>query len=231
MVIFDSHGDTDYYTSTGDYTSRANTSYLCLQNGEGITDADKTTVTGEFGSYKHAYYAGSSSDGMRIYCVDGTAIANHMHTAAPNSLLWMAICLGMATDGMNAPLHSAGVEVVYGYSQSVTFAADYRWEAYFWDKMIEGANVKDAIAYMKLKGGYKDVYENTYPAYPIVVSSEDAYPGHGNVDAKQEVNSTWTLFLQYTVTAFCNDTNLGTVSVSGNVITATPAEVAVLARS
>ncbi len=221
VVIFDSHGDTDY-ASGNDYTSRANTSYICLQSGDGITNDDMKTVTGEFGSYKHAYYAGSGYGGMRYYCVDGTAIANHMDGEAPNSLLWMAICLGMATDGMEAPLHEKGVEVVYGYSQSVTFSGDYNWEEYFWGQMKKESTVADAVAYMKDKGGYKDPYERAYPAYPIVASSEDVYPGHGKVDAKQDVYSTWTLISRFTLTALSSDESLGTVSVSGTTITATP---------
>ena len=181
-VIFDSHGNTDY-SRGNDYTSQANTSYLCLTSNAGLTNADTATVQGEFGSYKHAFSTGSGA------FVDGTAIRNHMNGSAPRGLLWMAICLGMATSGMEAPLREAGVEVVYGYSQSVTFAGDYRWEAYFWDKMKSGADVAEAIAYMKQKGGYKDPYESAYPAFPIVVSSEDVYPGHGNVDARQTVFS------------------------------------------
>ncbi|MBR4906350.1 MAG: hypothetical protein IKZ44_05805, partial [Clostridia bacterium] len=220
-VIFDSHGDTDY-ASGNDYTSRANTSYICLQSGTGITSADQASVEGPYGSYKHAYFAGSGYYGMKYYCVDGTAIANHMTSYAPNNLLWMAICLGMATDGMEAPLRAKGVEVVYGYSQSVTFSGDYAWEKQFWTKMKGGADVAEAVAYMKEKVGYKDPYTSSYPAYPIVVSSEDVYPGHGNVDAKQTVYSSWTLFPQFTVTAVSNDTTLGTVETSGTTVIATP---------
>ena len=56
---------------------------------------------------------------MRYYEVDGTVIANHMEKPANGGLVWMAICLGMATDGLEGPLMDAGVGVVYGYSQSV----------------------------------------------------------------------------------------------------------------
>ncbi len=215
-VIFDSHGNTDYSSASGDYTSKANTSYLCLTSYEGLTSADTATVEGRFGNYQHAFRSGSGA------FVDGTAIRNHMTGFAPNSILWMAICLGMATDGMEAPLREQGVEVVYGYSQSVTFAGDYNWEAYFWNKMKDGADVAEAIAYMKQQGGYKDKYTSVYPAYPIVASSEDDYPGQGNVDARQEVFSSWTLFPQFSVTATVNDASLGTVSVNGTTITATP---------
>ncbi len=221
VVIFDSHGDTDYANGS-DYTSQANTSYLLLQSGTGITAADQVTVQGPYSTYKHAYYAGSYGS-MKYYCVDGTAIANHMTQDSPNGLLWAAICLGMATDGLHAPLRAKGLEVAYGYSQSVTFTGDYKWEEYFWEKMKAGEDVKTAIAYMKQKVGIKDPYTSDYPAYPIVVSSEDAYPGHGNVDKAQEVYSTWTLFAQYEITALSNNTAWGTVSLSGRTITATPA--------
>lgn len=217
-VIFDSHGNTDYSSASGDYTSKANTSYLCLTSYEGLTSADTATVEGRFGSYQHAFRSGSGA------FVDGTAIRNHMDSYAPNSILWMAICLGMATDGMEAPLREQGVEVVYGYSQSVTFVGDYNWETYFWNKMKDGADVAEAVAYMKQEGGYKDPYTSSYPAYPIVVSGEDEYPGQGNVDARQEVFSSWTLFPQFNVKAIANDASLGTVETSGTTIIATPKE-------
>ena len=229
VVIFDSHGDTDYYVQgSEDYTSRANTSYICLQSGTGITTADMAEVSGTYGTYKHAYYAGSYSGydvsgTMYYYCVDGTAIANHMDATAPNSLLWMAICLGMATDGLQAPLRAKGVEVVYGYSQSITFDGDYQWEAAFWDKMTAGENVATAISYMKSLYGIKDPYENSYPAYPIVVSSEDTYPGHGNVDKAQTVKSTWTLFnsnpVSVTLTFHVPDSVAAIAPMTGTALT------------
>ena len=65
VVIFDSHGDTDYSGSGGDYTSRANTSYICLQSGTGITSADQAAVTGPYGTYYHAYFGGYGYNGMQ----------------------------------------------------------------------------------------------------------------------------------------------------------------------
>ena len=109
VVIFDSHGSTDY-SSGNDYTSRANTSYLCINSGDYVTAEDMATVSGPYGTYKHALNAGGGS-----YFIDGTAIANHMDSTAPNNFLWMAICLGMATDGMYAALREKGVEVVYRF--------------------------------------------------------------------------------------------------------------------
>ncbi len=202
VVIFDSHGDTDYAKGS-DYVTGANTSYICLQTNAGLTSQDYEVATGPFGAYYHAYYAGSYGT-MKYYCVDGTAIANHMDSVAPNSMLWMAICLGMATDGLQAPLRAHGVEVVYGYSQSVTFQYDYDWEEAFWSYMRLGKTVGESIAYMKEQVGqwdwchdpeYDTVAEARigYSAFPIVVSSEDVYPGHGNVDDLQSVMSTWSI--------------------------------------
>ena len=175
VVFFDSHGVTDDNNSyTG--TETPNTSYLCLQSGTGLTSEDKQTVQGPNGYYKHAFYGGSSYENgqyMYIYCVDGTAIANHMEKPAANNFLWMAICLGMATDGLAKPLRDAGTEVVYGYTQSVTFDGDYEWEEAFWNKMKQGKTVAEAAAYMKQQVGYKDPYERLHPAYPIFVSDED----------------------------------------------------------
>ncbi len=208
VVIFDSHGDTDYANpnNENDFTSKATTSYLCLQSGTGITSADYADG--------HAYYGGSGSNGMKYYEVDGTAIANHITGTCPNNFLWMAICLGMATDGLQAPLRAKGVEAVYGYSQSVTFFGDYCFEKAFWNQMKTGATVADAIATMKstygnwdfsstmmtacgylASEGYATISEAraNYAAFPIVVSSEDAYPGHGKVDALQTVRSTYKL--------------------------------------
>ena len=199
VVIFDSHGETDYAAGT-DYTSGATTSYILLQTGEGLTDADY--ALDESTDTYHAVNYGSVGGGMYCYAVDGTCIANHMDKSAPNSLLWMAICLSMATDGLFAPLRERGVEVAYGYSQEVTFLYDYQWEEVFFRELKAGETVSTAIGKMKSEVGAWDMLDD-YPsifqakrndcAFPVVVSSEDAYPGHGNVDDLQTVCSPWTL--------------------------------------
>ena len=225
VVIFDSHGSTDYdqymgyrYPDGGyddyvyDSVTGAHTSYLTLCTGTGLTTADKRAVTGDDGkTYYHAY--SFTSYGTTYYCVDGTAIANHMTKDAPNSMLWMAICLGMATDGIFKPMREKGVETVYGYSQSVTFTGDYQYEALFWSEMKAGKTVAEAAATMK-KQTYdwdpayaESSYYNTlakarkyFVAFPVVVSSEDTYPGQRTdntsnfgADCVQTVQSTWTL--------------------------------------
>ena len=74
VVIFDSHGVTDYdkqlsYTYPDDASSYvydsvtgANTSYLTLTTGTGLTSADKARVTGTNGTYYHAW-SFTSTDG------------------------------------------------------------------------------------------------------------------------------------------------------------------------
>ncbi|MBQ6430709.1 MAG: S-layer homology domain-containing protein [Oscillospiraceae bacterium] len=256
VVIFDSHGDTDYVNprNTDDYVTGANTSYLCMQTNAGWSDEDTKAVEGPYGTYYHAYNAGSYGS-MRYYCADGTVFANHMQKPACNNLLWMAICLGMATDGMFRPLHDKGVEVVYGYSQSVSFSGDYEYEEYFWDRILDGYTAGEAFAYMKEQAGcdWDPAYKgyNTlakarynFVAFPNVVSSEDEFQGHRTVNPKsandstanknndpaygacniQTVRSVWTLLQQFTVTSFSNNEDWGAVSVLGSTITASPHE-------
>lgn len=227
VVFFDSHGDTDYANpyDEDDFVSGATTSYLCLQSGTGLTTKDYEG--------NHAYYGGAGYYGMKYYEVDGTVIANHLPNDASDCMVWMAICLGMATDGLEAPLRNHGVDVVYGYSQSVTFYGDYLYEAAFWGKMKSGATVAEAIKYMKAQYGDWDCgmdcstiaqARKNYAAFPIVVSDEDIYPGHGKVDDLQTVKSTYSLFGNYTVTARASDASMGTVSAEGFTVTATPNE-------
>ena len=236
VIIFDSHGATDYSGTNDDYTSKATTSYLCLQSGEGLTEADYADG--------HAVYGGGSGS-MKYYQVDGTVIANHMDRNANNGLLWMAICLGMATDGLEAPLMEKGLGAAYGYSQSVTFVGDYTFEEAFYDSLLTGNDMATAISDMKERCGEWDYSRqiaaaNGMPesyileteadavrnkaAFPIVVSAEDTYPGHGKVDAVQKVNSTWALMDKYNLTVETDSEDEGNiVETKGAMITAKPA--------
>ena len=233
VVFFDSHGSTDYEKGE-DYTSGATTSYLCLQTGDGLTKADYDGG--------HAVYSSTSSS-MKYFLVDGTVIADHMDADAQanNGMLWMAICLGMATDGLEKPLMDRGLGVVYGYSQSVTFVGDYTFEAAFFDSLLGGSTVAEAITDMKTACGAWDCspqicqangmpssYQMTTleaaqrgrAAFPIVVSADDTYPGHGNVDALQDVNSGWALLDRYALTADTDAPEHGSVTQRGMTITA-----------
>ena len=226
LVLFDSHGTTDYNGSGGDYVSRANSSYLCLITNAGVTSQDTQAQTGPYGTYYNCI------KGSGYAYVNGTCIGNHMATDAPNSFLYMGICLGMATDGMEAGLRAKGVEAVWGYSQSVSFVGDEKYMKSLMSYLKEGDELGDAAGKVKAQyGNWDPAYSSysysqavaDYVAFPIVASDEDPYPGHGNVDVVQTVHSTWTLFAQHEITAVSNNDAWGTVSLSGRTITATPA--------
>ena len=220
VVIFDSHGSTNYENpwNEEDLVSGATTSYLLLQTCTGLTTEDYA----KDGDTYHAMYMGKGYRNMKYCAVDGTCIANHMTKSAPDSLIWSAICLGMATDGLCAPLRAEGVSVFYGYSQSVTFDYDYKWEEVFFARLRAGDTVAQAVAQMKTEVGQWDrcseyltieSARRNYCAFPIVSSALDTYPGKGKVDALQEVYSDWQLFgkAKFTVTAVSANTALGTV--------------------
>lgn len=205
VVFFDSHGATDYENPSNDLDciTGATGSWLCLTTGTGLTDQD--------------YDDGAAYDGEDAF-VNGDVIANHMTKNSPNGMVWMAICFGMATDTMYRPLREKGVEVVYGYSESVTFAGDYLYEETFWEQMLQGKTVAQAVATMKNTWGewdwstkiaeaygYYDGYstlaaaQGDFTAFPWVMSSEDTYhPGRRTAssygaDSLQTVQSTYTL--------------------------------------
>jgi len=199
VVILDTHGETDY-ASGEDYTTGAKTSYILLNSAEGLRFADfeKDPRTGVY----HAVDYGCNAEGVYFYAVDGTCIANHMEKDASGGLVWMATCFGMATDGLHAPLRDRGVEVVYGYSQQVTFDYDYKWSDSFFASLMAGKTVGAAAAKMKEEVGAWDwchefktieMARENRSAFPIVVSAQDPYPGQGKVDALQTVNSVWAL--------------------------------------
>ena len=170
VVFFDSHG-----------TQSGTSSYLCLTTSSGITQEDY--------SNGWAVYAGSAA------FIDGRYIEHHVSEPLSNCLVWMAICEGMKRSGQGttgAALLRAGAGVVYGYSQSVTFAGDYLYEETFWNLMKDFENpatVAEAFAQMVDEYGVCDPYGD---AYPIVMSDVDAFPA--NPDSAQTVNSTWKLW-------------------------------------
>lgn len=236
VIIFNSHGTTDYAGSGSDYTSGATTSYLCLQSGTGLTAEDYQEG--------HAVYGGVI-DGLPYYQVDGTVLVNHMERQGSGGLVWMAICLGMATDGLAQPLLEQGEGVVYGYSQSVTFKGDACFSDDFFDSLMDGSTMAEAIADMKAscgewdyspklcaKAGLSSFYmvstkedaQKSHAAFPIVVSDADPYPGQGLVDDTQTVHSDWKLQDYYAITAVSEDETKGSVTVNGLTIETSPAE-------
>ena len=167
VVIFDSHG-----------TQSGSSSYLCLTTNSGITQQD----------YQNGWAVNAGSAAY----IDGRYIQHHITGTLPNSLFWMAICEGMKRQGQGTTgnaLLEAGAGCVYGYSQSVTFAGDYIYEATFWNQMkYEEATVAEAIDVMTETHGIPDPYGD---AYPIVMSPVDPFPT--NPDGPQTVNCDWTL--------------------------------------
>lgn len=207
VVIFDSHGSTDYVNpnKSSDLVTGATTSYLCLKTKSGLTSYDYSDC-------------GASYSGSDVF-VNGYSIAYHMDQNSPGGMLWMGMCYGMALDSFSTPLREKGVEVLYGYSQAVTFGGDYLFAEVFWDNFCASNSVAASIYAMKAKYGQWDrsqqickYYDwsgycpteqyarNQYAAFPIVVSDEDPHPGQRKsssvpgADKVQTVKSTYTLF-------------------------------------
>lgn len=167
VVIYDSHG-----------TASGTSSYLCLTTKEGITQEDF--------SNGWAVNAGSAA------YIDGRYVQNHVADTLSNCIVWMAICEGMKLSGRGTTgtaLLEAGAGIVYGYSQSVTFVGDYKYEETFWNSMKEGGTVAEAYQAMTDRWGFPEPHGD---AYPIVMSDVDAFPA--NPDAPQTVYCEWTLF-------------------------------------
>ncbi len=201
VVLVDTHGTTDYQYGDDSVTGAEN-SYICLKSTSGLTQED--------------YADGAGYDGISVQ-INGQTIANHMTKSSPSGLVWLASCLGMATDTICTPLRNNGVEVVYGYSQSITFAGDYCFSQTFWEEMLQGETVKSSVATMKNTWGNWDMsdpiamyygYSNGYStisearadymAFPVVVSDEDVYPGQRSAYSYgacslQTVKSTYAL--------------------------------------
>ncbi len=199
IVLIDSHGDADF-----DEEDQATASYLCLTTANGLTYDDYQS--GE------VFYS-SSESGEEILYVTGDTIARHMTANAPTNMVWMGMCFSMSTNTIEQPLRSKGVEVCYGYSQDVTFGGDRCFLQAFWQQIRSGGNVTQAVEKMKQTYGCWDAspeicraYDWSDPVYtldqalqgrwafPIVTSSQDAYPGVGTVDGYQTVASTWNAY-------------------------------------
>ena len=171
VVIYDSHGNC---------ISSKNTSYLDLTSSTGLTTTD--------------YNNGWAYNGGSFYGIDGRYIQNHVSGTLSNCIVWMAICEGMKKEGKGTTgtaLLAAGAACVYGYSQSVSFTGDYKYEAKFWTEMKNGATVAAALQVMKNTYGVPDPVSGG-DAYPILMSPVDAFPS--NPDGAQTVYCDWTLF-------------------------------------
>ena len=223
IVLINSHGRTDYEVGE-DHTSKANSSYLCLPTDAGFTAQDWQRVTGPYGSYYHAFYAGASEDfDEEYYCVDGTCIANHMEGSAPHSMVWLGLCLGMATEGLEAPLREKGVEAMIGFSERVISTTDQDYRLYFGQALLEDCTAGEAAAYMKQKVGCPDPIDVGHErAWPIAVSSQDPYPGRDHLTEGQEVLSTWKLHPAYPIAVTVEPAGTAEVKVVRTTVEVTP---------
>ena len=192
IIIYDSHG-----------ASYNSTSYLCLTTSTGLTTSD--------------YNNGYAYNGGSWYGIDGRYVQNHIGGTMSNSMVWMAMCEGMKQSGggkTGTGLLAAGAGVVYGYSQSVSFTGDYKYEAYFWTQMRNGATVAEAFASMTSKyGNWDPAYSSSSgAAWPIVMSSVDAYPS--NPDSHQTVYSDWTMTGSGSSTVTISSVSVANVNVA-----------------
>ena len=223
ILLINSHGRTDYEVGQ-DHTSKANSSYICLPTDAGFTAQDRQRVTGPYGAYYHAFYAGASEDfDEEYYCVDGTCIANHMEGSAPHSMVWLGLCLGMATEGLSAPLREKGVEAMIGFSERVISTTDQDYRLYFGKALLQDCTVAEAAAYMKQKVGCPDPIDVGHePAWPIAVSSQDPYPGRDHLTEGQEVLSTWKLHPAYPIAVTVEPAGTADVKVVRTTVEVTP---------
>lgn len=223
ILLINSHGRTDYEVGD-DHLSKANSSYICLPTDEGFTAADQRAVQGIYGSYRHAFYAGSSDDlSEQYYCVDGTCLANHMTADAPHSMVWLGLCLGMATEGLFQPLRDRGVEAMIGFSERVVTTTDQGYLDAFVEALLLDRSVGEAAAYMKEQVGCPDPAQVSHaPAWPIAVSSQDPYPGRNHLTEGQEVCSDWKLHPAHPLTVRVEPAGTADYSLTRSVVTVTP---------
>ena len=224
LVLINSHGRTDYEAGQ-DHTSRANSSYICLPSFEGVTQADQQPVTGPYGTYYHAFYAGPSDEfDEDYYCVDGTCVSRHMQKDAPHSMVWMGFCLGMATEGFCAPLRERGVEALLGFTERVITTTDQGYRAVFGQALLEDADVAGAVARMKAEIGCPDPVDVGHePAWPVLVSSQDPYPGREHLTEGQTVCSDWKLYPAYPISVTVEPAGSAQAELLRHKLTVVPA--------
>ena len=80
---------------------------------------------------------------------DGEEILYNVHGKIVTELLFLGTCEGMKTEDMEKPMRDAGVEVVFGWSQSVKTSTDHLCISYFTDGLLRGMTAGEAIEYMK----------------------------------------------------------------------------------
>lgn len=184
--------------------SHGNSGAFGIITKEGITEKDKNS--GHYADWgPHYYYDDNNQKTLdyNLWMIDGTIIANHMTKDAPGNFVYMSSCMSMKTDRLCAPLREKGVSAVFGWSESVTSEGDCLDLSILTDLLCSRKNLAEAFVEMKQTVGcewdpmwidytYVQAHSSAV-AFPIVVSEDDEYPGEGNVNVIQTVNSTWKL--------------------------------------
>ncbi|MBQ9882095.1 MAG: hypothetical protein IJM42_05750, partial [Synergistes sp.] len=145
VIFFDTHGSTDN-TLFELVAAPGNTAYLTLTNRTGIDwEKDGAKVTAPNGDeYYHVFIFG-----WEKCCIDGAVIVNHVKGEVVTGLFGLNCCMGMKNDGLCRPLREAGVEVVYGYSQPVTFTTNNLHLRFLAEALTRGMDGAGIARYMK----------------------------------------------------------------------------------
>ncbi|MBP0989421.1 MAG: hypothetical protein J6S92_14260, partial [Oscillospiraceae bacterium] len=183
--------------------THGNKNTICITSREGITDEDFDKGNAHCDGKFYKTVDGEEVFDYELFTINGQAIVDHMDQDAPNNLVILSSCESMKDDGLFKPLREHGVAVVYGYSESISSEGGTMMENCFLRALEERRTVAEAMAQMKAEIGCDwDAIWRHYTlkeaqdygvAFPIVVSDEDSYPGAGNVNAPQEVCSSWRL--------------------------------------
>ena len=158
---------------------------------------DSGLTTQDYREY-NAWYIGST------IAVNGQCIADHMTgNAADESLVLSLSCMGMKTNYLAYPLRSKGVDVVFGFSETVTYGGADILAMSFLMGLANKNTVSEAVQFMRESAGCAwDPFYQTFTleeaqraevAFPIVVTDQDTYPGIGKVNIVQDVKGTWKL--------------------------------------
>ena len=154
--------------------------------------------------FKFVKYAGMKDEHTR-YAVDGFTITRHMTKRAPDNMVYFMSCLTMATDGLWKPLREKGVEVVYGYSQCISFNGAEQLLPRFMDGLRRGMTAGEAFHTMREQVSCdwdpvywtktKDEAISSHRAFPYMVSPEDEYFDRNDYSGTivLDPKSTWRL--------------------------------------
>ncbi len=105
---------------------------ITLTTGEGITAEDMEDY--------HAVFAEDH------WSVDAQAILNHVQSPIKTEFLMLACCHGMSQESMSCDMRDAGVEVVFGWSNSVQNITDRLFIRFMTDGLLRGMTMGEAAS-------------------------------------------------------------------------------------